>query len=454
MRGIMQSILIALMAVLAGFGHAASDRRGVEVYFFYSSNCPHCHHQMGLMQAIAVNNPEVTVHFHEISKSVALWRSFLEDRSIDYGGVPRTFVGETTFIGYAETGVALTYSEPLQGYLGNRVQIVKAIERELGQPLSLGSYVEAAETPLPRGLKVWWPLLLPVLYAASFVVVRPWLISGERKRLWLGGLLAALIGSFFLLLALLPEPFVQSVTKGLPYPLFVFTIALADGVNPCAFTVLVILLSLLTYTKSRRDMVLLGATFIATSAVMYFVFIMILVSLGGFFLDRYGRVIMLLLGAAITGAGLLNIKDFFFLKKGFSLGLSEEQQLRFSKKASRIVKGLGRPGARLGLAVGGTIMLGIFVNLVELGCTAILPAVYLTTLVSRYDGLAAYSGWTAFYCLVYILPLLAILFNFVYVFKSVRLTENQGRLLKLTAGAFMLFFGLLMIFKPELLAFG
>ena len=42
----------------------------------------------------------------------------------------------------------------------------------------------------------------------------------------------------------------------------------------------------------------------------------------------------------------------------------------------------------------------------------------------------------------------------VYVFKSVRLTENQGRLLKLTAGAFMLFFGLLMIFKPELLAFG
>ncbi len=433
---------------------AAEDRQALDVYFFYSSNCPHCHHQMSLMQAIAANNPEVTVHFHEISKSHALWRTFLEDHSIGYGGVPRTFVGETTFIGYARSGVALTYSSELQGYLGNRVQIVKAVEKALGHPISLGSYGETAETAGQASVADFWPLLLPVLFALSYLPLRRLLTSAERKRLWLGGLIGAAILAIFLLLAVLPETAVQSGAQRLPYPLFVFAIALADGFNPCAFTVLVILLSLLTYTKNRRDMLLLGITFIATSAVMYFLFIMALVLLGGFFLERYGRVIMLLLGALVTGAGLLNIKDFFFLKKGFSLGLSEEQQLRFSKKASRIVKGLGRPGARLGLAVGGTIMLGIFVNLVELGCTAILPAVYLTTLVSRYDGLVAYSGWTAFYCLVYILPLLAILLNFVYVFKSVRLTENQGRLLKLTAGAFMLFFGLLMILKPELLAFG
>ncbi|MCB2217373.1 hypothetical protein [Desulfofustis glycolicus] len=433
---------------------AAEDRQDLDVYFFYSANCPHCHHQMGLMQAITANNPEVTVHFHEISKSSSLWRRFLEDHSIGYGGVPRTFVGETTFIGYAESGVALTFSSELQGYLGNRVQIVKAVEKALGHPVSLGSYGETAETDGQRGGDQFWPLLLPLLFALSYLPLRRRLASAERKRLWLGGLIGAAILAIFLLLAVLPETVVQSGAQRLPYPLFVFTIALADGFNPCAFTVLVILLSLLSYTKNRRDMLLLGTTFIATSAVMYFLFIMALVLLGGFFLERFGRVIMLLLGALVTGAGLLNIKDFFFLKKGFSLGLSEEQQLRFSKKASRIVKGLGRPGARLGLAVGGTIMLGIFVNLVELGCTAILPAVYLTTLVSRYDGLSAYSGWTAFYCLVYILPLLAILLNFVYVFKSVRLTENQGRLLKLTAGAFMLFFGLLMIFKPELLAFG
>ncbi|MBE0583436.1 MAG: glutaredoxin family protein, partial [Desulfofustis sp.] len=248
---------------------AAEDRQALDVYFFYSSNCPHCHHQMGLMQAIAANNTKVTVHFHEISKSFALWRTFLEDRSIGYGGVPRTFIGETTFIGYAESGVALTYSSELQGYLGNRVQIVKAIEKELGHQISLGSYGETAKTDGQTGPSDFWPLLLPVLFALSYLPLRRRLTSAERKRLWLGGLIGAAILAIFLLLTVLPEAAVQLGAQRLPYPLFVFTIALADGFNPCAFTVLVILLSLLTYTKNRRDMLLLGTTFIATSAVMY-----------------------------------------------------------------------------------------------------------------------------------------------------------------------------------------
>jgi len=44
--------------------------------------------------------------------------------------------------------------------------------------------------------------------------------------------------------------------------------------------------------------------------------------------------------------------------------------------------------------------------------------------------------------------------NFIYSFKSARLTETQGRRLKLVAGLFMVFFGLVMIFQPNLLVFG
>ena len=51
-------------------------------------------------------------------------------------------------------------------------------------------------------------------------------------------------------------------------------------------------------------------------------------------------------------------------------------------------------------------------------------------------------------------PLLAILFSFIYSFSSYRLKEEQGRFLKLFAGAFMVFFGLIMIAKPELLVLG
>ncbi|WP_163336870.1 glutaredoxin family protein [Desulfopila sp. IMCC35008] len=446
-------LILLFFAVLLPNQSVSAKEEPVEIYFFYSKSCPHCHEQIPLMQALEQNNPELKILAYEIHDSNAIWDSFLKKHNIQYRGFPRTFIGDISFVGYSSSAVALEYSDVVQGYQGNRVQIVKAIEKLIGHKVSLGDFLEKHKENTVSTAS-FWPLLLPLLYLFSFLFLRRYFTEDNRKRLWQAGLAATFIISFFLFLAQLPGATVQAYAQSLPYPLFVGVIALADGFNPCAFTVLIILLSLLTYTKSRKDMILLGGTFIVTSAVMYFIFIMVLVLIGGFFLEQYGQIIMLLLGAGIAAAGILNVKDFFFFDKGgVSLSLSEKQKLQFSQKASGIVKGLGKKGGKLYLAIGGTIMLGIVVNLVELGCTAILPVVYLTTLVSRYDGYTAYSIWTAFYCLIYILPLLAILANFIYFFKSVRLSEQQGRLLKLTSGAFMLFFGILMIFKPEMLTF-
>ena len=91
---------------------------------------------------------------------------------------------------------------------------------------------------------------------------------------------------------------------------------------------------------------------------------------------------MVLLGIIVSVAGLINIKDYFYLHHGFSLGLSSEQQATFGKKASIIVRDLKKGRRRMMLAVGATIVLATFVNIIELGCTAMLPAVYMTTLVT------------------------------------------------------------------------
>jgi uncharacterized membrane protein HdeD (DUF308 family) len=105
------------------------------------------------------------------------------------------------------------------------------------------------------------------------------------------------------------------------------------------------------------------------------------------------------------------------------------------------------------LALGATILLAIFVNIIELGCTAILPVVYMTTLVNHCTTNLGfcYTTWTALYAVIYILPLLAILLSFIYSFQSSRLSEDQGRILKLFSGIFMLLFGLIMLIKPQLL---
>jgi len=60
-----------------------------------------------------------------------------------------------------------------------------------------------------------------------------------------------------------------------PRSLAVLTVALAavDAFNPCAFFVLLFLLSLMVNARSRRRMALVGGIFVAASAAVYFVFL-------------------------------------------------------------------------------------------------------------------------------------------------------------------------------------
>ncbi|WP_370583916.1 glutaredoxin family protein [Oxynema sp. CENA135] len=454
-----QNILLGVLAFVAVFltplySFAQTENGVLDVYFFYSYTCPHCAEQKPLMHEMD-RSDRVTVHFHEVTEEPQLWQQFRAKYGVFSGAVPRTFIGERSFIGYVNGEGALEYNEAYQGYIGYRNQIIRAVEEEIGASLSLSS---DRETPnLAQNVKknlAWF--LLPILYVSSYPFTRNKLKTEQHQRYWMGGAFAFTIVSLFAFIASTPDIVIKEFASQLPFPLFVSAIALADGFNPCAFTVLIILLSLLTYTKSRRDMSIVGGTFITTSAVMYFLFIMLMVLVGSVFLEKYGTIFLWILGAFIAIAGLINIKDYFFFKQSVSLSLSEKQQLTITQKAGKIVRELKSAEGnkiRLLAAVGGTILLAIFVNIIELGCTAILPTVYMATLINVCGSNAwpCYSYWTAIYAAIYILPLLAILANFIYSFKSARLNENQGRILKLVGGTFMLFFGLLMLFKPEFL---
>ncbi|MDJ0696966.1 hypothetical protein [Mastigocoleus sp. MO_188.B34] len=441
--------LLAYLTFFTSFAHASNQV--LDVYFFYNQACPHCAKQKPLMQYIDRNNQDVKVHTYEVTQYPDIWDKFLEKYKVSSSAVPRTFIGEKTFIGYSEENGDLEYNSIYTGYIGYKNQIIQAIESELGKQINVPEQNRIF-------INAWQIFLIPGLYAISYLFLQNKLQSDQAKRYWFGGLITTLIISIFIFINLTPDTVITEFSQKLPFPLFVSIIAFADGFNPCAFTVLIILLSLLTYTKSKRDMTIVGSTFIITSAVIYFIFIMIMVLLGSIFLEKYGSIFMLILGSIITIAGIINIKDYFFFKKAISLSLSESQQIEITKRASRIVRDVqtvGQDKKKFFAALLGTILLAIIVNVVELGCTAILPVVYMTSLVNfcTENIWLCYGFWTAVYAAIYIIPLFAILFNFIYSFKSARLTELQGRNLKLFGGIFMLFFGIIMIFKPEFLMF-
>ena len=455
---LLSTIIYCLVTLITFTTPALAGESAVDIYFFHSKTCPHCLKQKPLMENVAQLNNEINLHAYEVNEQSKIWRDFLDKHQLKSEAVPRTVIGDKQFIGYSESDGELEYNQVYQGYIGYKNQIITAIESELGHPVNL-AVIESeridkiSNSPLP-----WQIFGLPVLYLLAYPLIRKKILTqNKRSRYWFG-LIAVIIISLFLFFYVTSDVVIKEFAQSLPFPLFVSTIALADGFNPCAFTVLIILLSLLTHTKSRKQMLVIGSTFVVTSAIMYFMFIMAMVLVGSLFLEQYGTIAMLFLGIIVTIAGIINLKDYFFFKQGFSLSLSAKQQLAVSKKASKISRELkaGEQNKTMFFtALGGTVLLAIFVNIIELGCTAILPAVYMTSLVqycSSNHWLCS-AFWTAIYAGIYIIPLVAILANFVYSFKSSRLSETQGKILKLTGGIFMLFFGLLMIFKPELLTF-
>ncbi len=453
-RSLLAGLALILTLIFSNQTSVIAQSETVEVYFYYSTTCPHCAKQKPIMNYLDQHNEQVKVKAIEVSEKPEVWQNYLEENNIKTTAVPRTVIGDKAFVGFAEAIGELEYNDAYQAYLGYKNQIFKAIQAEINTPLKTPDQEEKQQSSRP-----WLVFSFPFLYAISYPILRGKFSKDQHQRYWIGGLLAVTIISVFSFVFLLPEATIQNLAQGLPFPFFVGAIALADGFNPCAFTVLIILLSLLTYTKEKKDMIIVGSTFILTSAIMYFSFIIAMVFVGSFFLERYGQIALMLLGGMVTIAGIINIKDYFFFKQSISLSLSEKQQLTITQKAGGIARQLNRAkleSKQFWLALGATILLAIFVNLIELGCTAILPVVYMTTLVNHCTANIAlcYTVWTGIYAFVYIIPLFAILLNFIYSFRSSRLSEDQGRILKLFSGVFMLLFGLIMLLKPQFLILG
>jgi hypothetical protein len=98
-----------------------------------------------------------------------------------------------------------------------------------------------------------------------------------------------------------------------------------------------------------------------------------------------------------------------------------------------------------------TVLLAIVANSYELLCTAGFPMVYTRALTLANLESWQYYAWLALYNVIYVLPLLAIVLMFTHTMGARKLTESEGRTLKLVSGFMMLGFGLVLLFAPDML---
>ena len=99
-----------------------------------------------------------------------------------------------------------------------------------------------------------------------------------------------------------------------------------------------------------------------------------------------------------------------------------------------------------------TIVLAVFANTYELACTFALPVVYNNFLTNIYNVPIIQSYlYLILYNIIYIIPLITMVVLFVVTLGRRKLSERQGRILKLFSGVMMLSFGLVMLSSPGLL---
>lgn len=229
------------------------------------------------------------------------------------------------------------------------------------------------------------------------------------------------------------------------FALLTVLVGLADGINPCAFYVLIVLLGLLLRTRSRRRIALYGGVFVVMSGAVYFLFMTawlgLFLSLGG------SRYITLALGALLVGMGLVNLKELVWFHRGASLMIPTKAKPGLFRRMRGIADAASLPAAFFGIC-----LLAFVVNLVELGCTLGLPAIY-TRLLSLRAGLspAGRYAYLVLYNAVYVLPLALIVAVYVLSLRRLALTERRAKVLKAVSGALLLAFGVVFLAAPDVL---
>ena len=230
--------------------------------------------------------------------------------------------------------------------------------------------------------------------------------------------------------------------RAIGLPAFTIAVGLVDGFNPCAMWVLLFLLSVLVNLHDRWKILAVAGTFVCISGIAYFAFMAAWLNV--FLLVGLLRWVQVLLGCLAVGIGCIHIKDFFAFKQGLSLSIPESAKPGLYARVRRIVTAESLSGA-----IAGASVLAILVNIIELLCTAGLPALYTQILTMHQLPTWQNYAYLLLYNLAYMFDDGVMVGLVVVTLGRKKMQEKHGRWLKLLSGVVIAALGAVMILKPE-----
>lgn len=383
----------------------------VNLYLFYGEGCPHCKQEIEYLKKLKAQYGEkIKIMIFEIyfsSQNANLFQLIGNELGMSVAGVPLLFVEDQAIVGYgsdSSTGVKIqqTIDNCIKTNCESQVdELVKNSDAsariiEVSQPSSASDTDHSALTENDFQLDV------PILGQVDL--------------------------------------------RSLSLPALTILLAAMDGFNPCAMWILIFLITMLINLEDKRRLFILGFTFIFVSSLVYFVFLSAWFNL--FQVVGYVYWIRLIVGVVAIASGIMHLKDYYEKKTGCKVTSNQQR----SKLMQRIKNVIQRESLLMSLV--GISVLAISVNLIELVCSAGLPAIY-TNILSLSDlSTVKYYLYLLLYTLIFMLDDMLIFTVAVKSFKVTGITSKYSKMSNLIGGIVILIIGILLLFRPQLLMFG
>lgn len=388
--------------------HRAPSPQGatVDVHLFWTATCPHCANARRFLERIVPAIAGARLRSFELDGDggredafIALSKRYKNDPP----GVPMIIVGEEAFVGYgddATTGAEIERRirtcliAPCGDVAGPILAQAGVLEPgSQGSTDSIGSRIRRPELPTTISL-----------------------------------------------------PGIGSIeTRTLSLPLLTIVLGAVDGFNPCAMWVLVFLIGLLVGLGDRLRMWSYGAVFLLTSGVVYFVFMAAWLNLF-LFLGSLAW-IRGAIGVFALGAGAYYLREFVLNPEAACRVTTPGERQRVMDRLRSAVS-----ERSFVMAILGIMALAVAVNMIELLCSAGIPAVYTQVLALSDLTPMVYYAHLALYIAVFMLDDTVIFVAAMLTLQATGLASSYSRWSHLIGGVVLLVIGVLLVLKPEWLA--
>lgn len=374
-------LLIPLQTNIAGAQEATtpeSDFKTVEMHLFYGNGCPHCARAKLFLDEISPKYPTLNITEYEVygnRENNILFQDLAKAFDTKVGGVPTVFIDDRVIVGFSESIASSLESE-----------IQRCVEQGCADPMS----------KLDNGKN---DEIVQIIGESSPST------DPEKKELAEQLTIPAVIGA-----------------------------AAVDAINPCAFAVLIILMTTILATKDRKRALYAGLAFTASIYISY-----LLMGVGLFSAIQAAAVtrgfyIVVAILAIIVG--LFNLKDYFWYGKWFIM----EVPMSWRPKLKSLIRGVtSAPGA---------FLIGFAVSLFLLPCTS-GPYIVILGLLAHATEWGYAMALLLLYNFIFILPMLiitgAIYFGITTTEKAEKWRQGKLKVLHLIAGIIILLLGMGMI---------